>query len=217
MSGETQKEHEEALNKVVEQARKLNIKFNLKKLQFEVNEVRFLGMIFSEKGIKPDPDRVKSIIQLSTPQNIMQLQSFLGMVNYLRLFIPNMSELVEPLRNLLKKNLVWSWGKNCEIAFNKLKNILIELPALSNYNAKDVFTIQCDASEKALGCCLLQNDRPVYYASRCLSETEQMYAQIEKKMLGMVFACKKFHKLIYGQDVIKISTDHQPLITVMKK
>jgi len=58
VSGETQKEHEEALNKVVEQARKLNIKFNLKKLQFEVNEVRFLGMIFSEKGIKPDPDRV---------------------------------------------------------------------------------------------------------------------------------------------------------------
>jgi len=105
VSGETQKEHEEALSKVVEQARKLNIKFNLKKLQFEVNEVRFLGMIFSEKGIKPDPDRVKSIIQLNTPQNIKQLQSFLGMVNYLRLFIPNMSELVEPLRNLLKKIL----------------------------------------------------------------------------------------------------------------
>jgi len=74
VSGETQKEHEEALNKVVEQARKLNIKFNLKKLQFEVNEVRFLDMIFSEKGIKPDTDGVKSIIQLNTPQNIKQLQ-----------------------------------------------------------------------------------------------------------------------------------------------
>lgn len=76
MSGKTQKEHEEALNKVVEQARKLNIKFNLKKLQFEKNEIRFLGMIFSEKGIKLDPERVKSIIQLNTPQNIKQLQSF---------------------------------------------------------------------------------------------------------------------------------------------
>jgi len=76
VSGKTQKEHEEALNKVVEQARKLNIKFNLKKLQFEKNEIRFLGMIFSEKGIKLDPERVKSIIQLNTPQNIKQLQSF---------------------------------------------------------------------------------------------------------------------------------------------
>lgn len=76
MSGKTQKEHEEALNKVVEQTRKLNIKFNLKKLQFEKNEIRFLGMIFSEKGIKLDPERVKSIIQLNTPQNIKQLQSF---------------------------------------------------------------------------------------------------------------------------------------------
>jgi len=114
------------------------------------------------------------------------------MVNYLRIFIPNISELVEPLRSLLKNNLVWSWGKNCEIAYNKLKNILTELLALSNYNAKDVFTIQCDASEKELGCCLFQNDRPVYYASKCLSETEQMYAQTEKEMLGMVFACKNF-------------------------
>jgi len=113
-------------------------------------------MIFSEKGIKPDPERVKSIIKLiNTSQNIKRLQSFSGMVNYLsRLFIPNMSELVGPLRSLMKKNIVWSWGKKCEIAFNKLKNILTELPAISNSNAKDVFSIQCDASEKALWCCL---------------------------------------------------------------
>lgn len=217
ISGETQQEHDEALKQVVKQARKLNIKFNLNKLQYEKNEVKFLGMVFNEKGITPDPERVKSIVELKIPQNIKQLQSFLGMVNYLRLFIPNMSELVEPLRSLLRKDSVWSWGKNCDIAFNKLKSVLTELPTLGNYNAKDVFTIQCDASEKALGCCLFQNNRPVYYASRCLSETEQMYAQVEKEMLGMVFACKKFHKLIYGQDIIKIFTDHQPLISIMKK
>lgn len=103
------------------------------------------------------------------------------MVNYLRVFIPNMSELVEPLRGLLRKNIVRSWGKSCDSAFSKLKNILAELPALINYNAKDNFTIQCDASEQAWGCCLFQNNRPVYYASRCLSDTEQMYAQVSSR------------------------------------
>lgn len=72
------------------------------------------------------------------------------------------------------------WEKSCDVAFSKLKNILAE--ALNNYNAKDNFTVQCDASEKALGCCLFQNYRPVYYASRCLSDTEQTYAQVEKEM-----------------------------------
>uniref|UniRef100_A0A2S2NXG9 RNA-directed DNA polymerase n=1 Tax=Schizaphis graminum TaxID=13262 RepID=A0A2S2NXG9_SCHGA len=128
-----------------------------------------------------------------------------------------MSELIEPFRDLLRKDVLWSWSIDCDSAFNKLKNILTEMTTLSNYNAKDNFTIQCDASEKALGCCLLQNNRPVYYASRCMSDTEQMYAQVEKEMLSIVFACKKFHKLIYGQSIVEIFTDHQPLISVMKK
>ncbi|KAF0710957.1 Uncharacterized protein FWK35_00037749, partial [Aphis craccivora] len=217
ISGNTQQEHDEALKQVVNQARKLNIKFNLNKLQYEKSEVRFLGMIFSEQGIAPDPEIVKSVVELKIPQNTKQLQSFLGMVNYLRICIPNMSELIEPLRGLLRKDVVWSWSINCDSAFNKLKNVLTELTTLSNYNTEDNFTIQCDASEKALGCCLLQNNRPVYYASRCMSDTEQMYAQVEKEMLGIVFACKKFHKLIYGQRLVEIFTDHQPLISIMKK
>ncbi|KAL4098106.1 hypothetical protein QTP88_022775 [Uroleucon formosanum] len=178
ISGETQQEHDEALKQVVKQARKLNIKFNLKKLQYEKSEVRFLGMVFSEHGIAPDPERVKG---------------------------------------LLRKDVVWSWSINCDSAFNKLKNVLTDLTTLSNYSVNENFTIQCDASEKALGCCLLQNNRPVYYASRCMSDKEQIYAQVEKEMLGIVFACKKFHKLIYGQSIVEIFTDHQPLISVMRK
>jgi len=102
----------------------------LDKLQYEKSEVRFLGMIFSEQGIAPDPERVKSVVELKIPQNTKQLQSFLGMVNYLQIFIPNMSELIEPLRGLLRKDVVWSWSINCDSAFNKLKNVLTELTTL---------------------------------------------------------------------------------------
>lgn len=130
-------------------------------------------MIFNKNSFTPDPERVMSISELKVPQNIKQLLSFLGMVNYLRLLIPNMSEVVEPLRELLKKGNDWVWTKNCDLAFNTLKTVLCQLPTLSNYVSNFSFKIQCDASKKALGCCLFQNDKPVYYASKCLSDTEQ--------------------------------------------
>lgn len=172
-------------------------------------------MIFNKNGIIPDPERVKSISELKVPQNIKQLQFFLGMVNYW--FIPNMSEVVEPLRGLLKKDNDWIWTTNCNHVFNKLKSIFRKLPTLSNYDSKSNFKIQCDASEKALGCCLFQNDKPVYYASKSLSDAEQSYAQVEKEMMSIVFACNKFYKLIYGQEVTKVFTNHQLLISIMKK
>jgi len=115
--------------------------------------------LVGKQGIAPDFERVKSVVELKIPQSIKQLQSFLGMLNFLRIFIPNMFELIEPLKGLLRKDVLWSWGIDYDSAFNKLKNVLTELTTFSNYKAKDNFTIQCDALEKALG--LLQNNRSV--------------------------------------------------------
>jgi len=215
--GKTKEEHDEALKKVMDRARLLNIKFNPDKIQYQKNEIKYLGLKFSEKGVEPDEDRIKAILELKSPTNLKELQSVLGMVNYLRAFIPNMADIVEPMRVLLKKDSTWLWSDNCERSFNTLKNILSKIPILANYDAKDEFRIQCDASQKAIGCCLFQKDKPVYYASKCLSITEQGYAQIEKEMLAIKFSCIKFHRLIYGQEVITVQTDHQPLIPIMNK
>jgi len=176
-----------------------------------------LGLKFSEKGVEPDEDRIKAILELKSPTNLKELQSLLGMVNYLKAFIPNMADIVEPTRVLLKKDSTWLWSDNCERSFNTLKNILSNIPILANYDAKDEFRIQCDVSQKAIGCCLFQKDKPVYYASKCLSIIEQGYSQIEKEMLAIKFSCIKFHKLIYRQEVITVQTDHQPLIPIINK
>ncbi len=71
-------------------------------------------------------------------------------------------------------------------------------------------------SQHGLGAVCLQNNRPVAFASRALTETESRYAQIEKELLGLVYACTKFHHYIYGRPVT-VETDHQPLITILKK
>ena len=78
-------------------------------------------------------------------------------------------------------------------------------------------TLQCDASQSGLGAALLQNGQPVAYASRALSPAETHYAQIEKELLAIVFACDHFEAYVYGRDSVQVETDHQPLVTIVQK
>lgn len=90
-------------------------------------------------------------------------------------------------------------------------------PVLRFYDVSKPITIQGDASSTGLGSCLLQEGRPVAYASRALTETEiNSYSQIEKEMLAVVFSMEKFHTYVYGKS-ITVESDHKPLISIMKK
>ncbi|KAJ8383911.1 hypothetical protein AAFF_G00213740 [Aldrovandia affinis] len=84
------------------------------------------------------------------------------------------------------------------------------------FNPKEEIVIQADASKDGLGACLMQNEQPVAYASRALSRAEQNYAQIEKKLLAIVFALKKFHQYIYGAEV-RVQSNHEPLEAIISK
>ncbi|CAK1553186.1 unnamed protein product [Leptosia nina] len=74
-----------------------------------------------------------------------------------------------------------------------------------------------DASRDALGAVLLQHGRPVEYASRTLTDAQRRYAQIEKELLAIVFACEKFHQYVYGKQKIIVESDHKPLESIFKK
>ena len=78
-------------------------------------------------------------------------------------------------------------------------------------------TIQCDASQSGLGAALLQNGQPVAYASRALTDAETRYAQIEKELLAIVFACERFEPYVYGRDKVKVDSDHKPLEYIFQK
>ena len=78
-------------------------------------------------------------------------------------------------------------------------------------------TLQCDASQSGLGAALPQNGQPVAYASRALTPTETSYAQIEKELLAIVFACEKFDAYIFGRDMVKVESDHKPLESFRSK
>ena len=115
----------------------------------------------------------------------------------------------------MKKEIPFHWDSPQEESFSKLKNILSSTPVLTFYDVKKPVIISCDASQSGLGALLLQDGKPVAYASRALSSAETRYAQIEKELLAVVFAFTKFHQYVYSKDVI-VESDHKPLEAILK-
>ncbi|XP_008484631.1 uncharacterized protein K02A2.6-like, partial [Diaphorina citri] len=216
IASSTVEEHNTTLNQVFTRARELNIKFNQEKFQYMLPEIKYLGLLFNKNGTKPDEERVSALREIKVPKNVKQLQAILGMFNYLRDFIPQMAEITSPLRLLLKKDVSWHWGDAQDKAVKTLIEIVSRAPTLRHFDPKLPITIECDASQLGIGCVILQNKQPVAFASRSLNKAEVSYPQIEKEMLGILFACNKFHNYIYGYDV-QVITDHKPLVSIFQK
>ena len=125
------------------------------------------------------------------------LRRLIEMLNYLSPFIPNKATIISPLSALLKDGTAWLWTHEHKTAMQAIKKILAEQPLLRLYDPRLPVSIQADSSSKGLGACLLQNNQPVAYVSRSLTDTETRYAQIEKELLAIVFATDKFHHYIY--------------------
>lgn len=216
VAGPNTEEHDKTLRLTLECARQRNIKFNKRKLRLHVDEVKYLGSIVTDKGFRPDPDKIKAILKMPQPQNKQDLQRLLGMVNYLSQYIPNMSEITSPLRALLKKDIQWTWYHEQQEALEKVKRALTSSPVLQFFDVKKDITLQVDASQSGISACLLQEGHPVTYASRSLTSAEQHYAQIEKELLAIVYACERYNQFVYGKEIM-VQSDHKPLEAIMTK
>lgn len=192
------------------------MKLRLNPLKCKLKQVSYIGHVFTNQGLKADPAKIKAIAEMPPPEDRAALQRFLGMTNYLGMFIPNFSEQSAPLRQLLHQDVAWCWEKEHEYAFNRLKTCVSSPPVLKYFDVSKPVTLTCDASQYSLGAACLQGGKPVAYASRTLTPTDTRYTQIEKEMLVVVFTCFKFYDYVYSKP-IAIETDHQPLITILNK
>lgn len=150
------------------------------------------------------------------PDDVAAVQRFLGMITYLSRYLPSLSTVAEPIRRLTWKDETWTWSRQQQDAFERLKKMISTAPVLRYFDATKNTVIQCDSSSVGLGAVLLQEGQPVVYASKTLSATERRYAQIEKETLAILFACRKFEMYILGRPVT-IQTDHQPLVKIFHK
>ena len=115
-----------------------------------------------------------------------------------------------PLRELLKKDVDSQWSPTYEKIFNNVKDRIYAQTTLSYHDLKKKTTIQVDASGCGLGATLLQDDKPIAFASKTLSPAETRYANIEREMMTVVFACKRFHNYVFATRFI-VQSDHKPL------
>ena len=216
-SADAKADHDRNFIALLKRCRELNIRLNIDKLKLHQTSVRFMGHELSSKGLIRDPSKVKAITEMPPPTDKQGLQRLLGMVTYLSRYVQNFSNITAPLRELLKSDNEFLWDDEYHgKALDSLKHSLVSSEALAYYDVSKPVVLQCDSSQSGLGAVLLQEGKPVEYASRALSDTEKSYSQIEKELLAILFGLERFHTYVYGRR-ITVETDHKPLITIVKK
>ena len=209
----TVEEHKEHLRVVFNRIESAGLTLHGSKCIIGMYQVKYLGHVFSSKGMEPDPSKTSAVCDWPTPSDTSNLRSFLGLASYYRRYIHRFSEIAAPLHQLTNKGVTFKWTESCQLAFNQLKKKLTEAPVLAypQFNpSAEQFILQTDASATGIGAILEQGGRVVAYASRTLSSSEKNYSVIQRECLAIIFALKQFRHYLLGCK-FSLLTDHAPL------
>ena len=212
-----QADHDRAVKETLTKLQDSGLTVNWPKCEFGVKQIEFFGLVFSAKGVSPDPKKVQAVHNTDPPTNASQVRSFLGMLTYSARFIQDFATISEPLRKLTVKDAQWVWGPEQSTAFNTLKDRLTDSTTIAYYDPHAPIEVLTDASPVGLGAILAQNSKVVAYASRALSDVESRYSQTEREALAVVWACEHFDIYLRGATSFDVITDHKPLVTIWAK
>ena len=220
--GKDQEDPDANLINLLNVCQKKGLVLNSKKLELRREPVTFFGAEYSSQGMHPDPKKVQGITEMTAPKDKQQLQSFLGMVNYMGTFIPNLSHHTEPLRAMLKKENEFHWEEQQTRSFQKIKALITKANTtpLRYYDRSLPVTVQADASLRGLGACLLQQydgkDQPIAFTSKSLTDVETRYVNIKRELLVIVFACQRFSTYLLRRS-FTAESNHKPLVMIAMK
>ena len=206
----TKEEHLHHLNEVLSLLATHKYYIKHTKCDFMKTQLKFLGHVICANGLRVDPDKIEVIKTWSPPKDKPGIRSLLGFGNYFRRFIYKYSEMVAPLLHLTKNNTPTVWTPECQIAFDNLKDAIINAPVLQHPDLNKPFQVICDASNYATGTILMQDDHPCAFASKKLLPAECNYTTEEKELLAVIHALKLFRCYLEG-NTFTICTDHNPL------
>lgn len=208
-------EHLEHIEKVLQAIQKEGFRIKFVKCSFATRQVKYLGHIIEKNQIKPMSDNVIAIQEFPVPQSKKNIRQFLGKVNFYHKYIKNSSKLLEPLHNLLRKNVEFLWTKDCQSAFDKIKSYLTSQPILAIFDRNKPIRIYTDASLEGIGAVLKQpqadgNEKPVAYFSKKLTEGQKKKRAVFLECLAIKEALKYWQYWLLGNKFIVFS-DHKPL------
>ena len=192
------------------------LKLNPDKCKIKQKKIKFYGITCSADGIQPDPEKVSVLKTMIPPTNKQELQAFLRLATYMGPFIPSLSTLTSPLRELVKDRSVFDWSPAHQETIDKVKNAMSTETTLGYYDPTKEIILQANASTTGLGAILLQDQKPIALASKTLTDTESRYANIERELLAVVYGCERFHTYLFGRSFVAES-DHKPLESIQMK
>ena len=169
-----------------------------------------MGFVINENGVMPEARKVNVIKALAPPTCVREVRSLVGMCFYYRRFIPHFSNIAEPIIALTRKYAKFKWDDKCQTA-------------VLGYPDPNKYFLYTDASQDCIGACLTQpcdddnsadscvrNEKPIYYLSHKLSDTQTRWSTIEKEAFAIHFALQKLDHYLHNAE-FTIRTDHKPL------
>ncbi|CAA0825649.1 Uncharacterized mitochondrial protein AtMg00860, partial [Striga hermonthica] len=203
--------HVEDLKEAFKTLRAYGMKLNPSKCAFGVRAGRFLGYIVTEKGIEVNKDKVQAILDMAQPKNVREVQVLTGRIAGLSRFITRAAERSFPFFKLLKKK-AFQWNDEAQMAFEKLKEFLSELPLLTKPEPGDELVLYISVGIFSLSSVLLREaegaQQSIYYTSRVLQGAEARYSEVEKAALTLVITARKLRPYFLNH-VIIVSTNFQ--------
>ena len=202
--GEDEQELLQRLDQVLERLERHGLRLASQKCKLMVPEVEFIGWKVTPDGITPTDSGIEAVLNAPEPKDVSQLRSLLGSITYFGRLLPDLSTVLAPLYELVKKGVPWSWTQRCAAAVKKVKSMLTSPPVLKRYDPALPLKLVTDASSVGVGAALMQvmpdgAERPVMFASRTLTATERKYAQVEREAAAVSFGVSRFHRFIFGR------------------
>lgn len=212
---QTFQKHLEVLNDVFRRLRRSHLTVSIEKCHFCKSKMKYLGYVVDRRGLHVDPEKVKAMIELPPPKSVREVRRIIGTFSWYRRFVPDFSSLVAPITALLKKSSRFKWTDDCDMAFKKVKELLIRAPVLNCPDYSLPFVIQTDASGYGIGAVLVQphpdGDRVICFLSRSLTRQERNFTTTERECLAVLWSIEKLRCYIEGIR-FKVITDHYSLV-----
>ncbi len=212
----TQTEHDEIVARVLKALADAGFKVNKAKCAFSQTRIKFLGHVIENGKILPDPDKIEAIRNFPVPKNQKELRAYIGLIGWIRKFRSDLMICTSIFRPLLRDTEPFLWTEDHSKAMAEINRKVSDNLALEVFRPGESLELWTDASPYGYGAILLQNQRPLFCASRSLTKAEKNYPQIDLELGAIAWAFERLDTYVYGANV-KVCTDHKPLVTLAKK
>ena len=208
------------MEQVLNHIEKAGLYLKRSKYVFMAPSVVYLRHRIDSEALNPVAEKVKAVQDAPCPCNVTELKSYLGLLSYYGIFLPNLSTTLTPLYLLLQSSARWHWKYLQEVAFEASKRMLTSSKVLVHLDFSKELLLSCDASPYGIGAVLShkfpdETEKPIEFVSCTLSPAEQSYSQMEEGLV-CVFGVKRFHSYLYGHPLTLV-TNHRPLLSLFNE